>query len=102
MTEPAAGAHDVGLAVVFDVAGAGADVVALQGLDEIVEGDAVSRQAARIGLHLVLLHVAADRVDAGDAFDALELRADDPVLHSAQVGGLLDVAAQPLALRRQI
>ena len=37
-------------------------------------------QARRIGLHLVLLDVAADGVGAGHARHGLHLRPDDPVL----------------------
>ena len=100
--DAAGGAHDVRLAVVLDVAGAGADVVALERLDHVVERQAVADELHRVGLHVILLHVAADRVDAGDALHALELRADDPVLHRAQVRGALDVVREPLALGREV
>ena len=44
----------------------------------------------------------SDRVDAGDVADAFDLRADDPVLHGAQVGGALDIGRETLALRREV
>ena len=84
------------------IAGAAADVVALQRLDHVVEGQAERDQLRRVGLDVVLLDVAADRIDAGDARHALELRPDDPVLHRAQIGGALDLAVEPLALGREV
>jgi hypothetical protein len=45
---------------------------------------------------------AADRIDAGDARNAADLRLDDPVLHAAQIGRARDLAGQPLALRRDV
>src|SRR6185436_696274 len=55
-----------------------------------------------VGTDLVLLAVAADRVDAGDSRHADELRADDPLLDRAQVGLALDVRPQALALGREV
>jgi hypothetical protein len=61
-----------------------------------------SMTLAKVRLHVILLHVPADGVDAGDVLHAPQLRADDPVLHLAQVGDALEVGAEPPALRRQV
>src|SRR5262249_45156879 len=95
-------ADDVLLAVVLDVAGAGAQVVALEGVEQVPEGEPVGDESGRIGTHVILLDVAADRVDPGDAGNGLELWPDDPVLHGAEVAGELDGGREPLALGRQV
>jgi hypothetical protein len=100
--DPARGADDVGLAEVLDEAGAGADVVALEGLDHVAERQRVGDELLRVGADLVLLDPAADRVDTRDVGDALELRPDDPVLDRPQIGRAFDRVREPLALRREI
>ena len=67
--------------------------------DHVGEGQAVADELHRVGLHDVLLLVAAEAVDVGDALDLLELRADDPVLHGAQVRRALHVGGRGAGLR---
>ena len=59
-------------------------------------------QARRIGLHLVLLDVAADGIGASNAGDGLHLRSDNPILDRAQIHGALEVIGEALAFWRQI
>src|SRR5262249_55523910 len=99
--EASAGAHHDAFAVALDVAGAAADIVGFNGLGDIGEGQAERDQFRRFGIDLVLFEVAADRVHAGDARHHLDLRPDDPVLHSAQIGVLLNVAIEPLSVLRE-
>ena len=100
--DAAVDAHDVALAVVLDVAGAAADVVRLERLDDVARTSGRADELRRVGLDVVLLHVAADRIDAGDALHALELRADDPVLHRAQIGGALELVREALPFGREV
>ena len=100
--DAAGGADDVAFAVLLDVVGAAADVVGFDGGDHLTERQAVADQLRRIGLDLELLDEAADGVGAGDARHRLHLRADDPVLHGAQVHGALEIVGQTFAFRRQI
>src|SRR6185503_1192003 len=83
-------------------AGAGAEVVPLEGRQEISEAEAVGAKRAQIWHDMVLLHVAAVGVDLGDAVDALQLWPDHPVLDRAEIGRELDVAPEVFALRGQI
>jgi len=78
--------------------GADRDVSALEGLGELGKRDAVGRHAAWVGLDHKLFFVAADRIDPGDALDTAELGADDPILDRSQIGGLLDIGRQTLAI----
>jgi hypothetical protein len=84
--------------VALDRARAGGRVVALEGVDDVGEGEAVTDEFHGVGPDVVLLHVAADRIDAGDPGDALELGRDDPLLHGAEVRGPLHVRREALAL----
>src|SRR5439155_19876860 len=95
--QPGGDADDVGIALVLDVFRAGAGVVALQRVGEVVERQAVRGELGRIGRDLVLLEVAALHVDVGDVLHTLDLRADDPVHHRAQVRRAGDVIVQALA-----
>ncbi len=52
-------------------------VVALQGGDQVRQGDAVGGQARRVGGDLEQLGVATDGVDLGDAGHGAQLRLDD-------------------------
>ena len=96
------GANDVGLAAALDIAGAGDAVRVLQGFDQLRQADAARGQLGRVWPDGVLLDVAAQHVDPGHALKRLELGRDDPVLDRAQIGGLLDIGPQGLALGRDI
>ena len=61
--DTAIGSHQISLAVLFDIPGTGADVVALQGLEEVPEREAVRYQLHGIGLDMILLDVTADRIE---------------------------------------
>ena len=74
------------LAALFDVAGAGVAVVAVERRHHVLQGQAIRCQALRIGRHLVFLGIAADGIDLGHARHVAQLRLDDPVLDLAQVG----------------
>src|SRR6185436_1465641 len=92
----------VGLAVVLDQAGAGAEVVPLECREQVLEAEPVGAKRSRIRYDVVLLHVAAVGVDLRDAVDSLELWSDHPILDGAEAGGELDVPSEVLALGRQI
>jgi len=49
-----------------------------------------------------LLHIAADRVDSGQAWGVLQEWRDDPVLDCTQIGCLVGLADKPLPLGRYI
>ena len=68
----------------------------------MTEGKPIGNQARRVGLHLVLLDVAADGIGAGHTGHRLHLRPDDPVLNGTQVHGPPEVIRQTLAVRGQI
>ena len=74
------------LAVALDVTGATVGIVGPHRAGHVVEADAVSQQAPRIGQDLELLAVTADAVDLHHAGYLQQLRAQDPVLRLAQVG----------------
>ena len=71
----------------FDVAGADVRVVAGEGLHEVAQGEAVGDETVGVRGDVKLLHEAADGVDLGDALQIAELRAHDPVLEFAEIGG---------------
>ena len=100
--DAAVGPHDIGFALVFDVPGAGADVVAFQRFNDVLERQPVGHELHRVRLHVILLDIPANGIDARHSLDVLELRADDPILHRAQVGGPLQGVGQPLPFRGQI
>lgn len=81
--DAAVGLHGERLAALLNGAGAGAGVVASQCFSQVGEAQSRSRKALRVGPHDVLLDVAADDVDAGQARHGLQLRGDDPVLDGA-------------------
>ncbi len=86
----------------LDEAGAGAEVVALERGQHVVEAQAVRREQLDVGDHVVLLHVAAVHVDLGDARDALQLRPDDPILDGAEIAREVAIAPQQLTFGRAI
>src|SRR5262249_9623656 len=100
--DPAGGTHHVTLAVLLDGRGTPTEVIGFDSPGDVCERNPQCDQLRRVGLDMVLLHVAADSIDSGDAWHALELRSDDPVLHSAQVGGSLELAGEALPLGREI
>ena len=92
-------AHQKGLAGALHEVGTDRDVSALEGLGELGKRDAVSRHAAWVRLDHQLFFVAADRIDSGNSLDTAELGADDPILDRPQIGGLLHIGRQTLAIR---
>ena len=61
-------------------------VAVLHGHGDLADREVVGVQAMRIDGDLVLLHVPANRRDLGDALDAGELVAQEPILHGTQLG----------------
>ncbi len=100
--DAAAGAHDVAFAVSLDIIRAPADIVGFDRFYDLAERNPIGDQACRIGLHLVLLDVAADGIGAGHTGHGLHLRPDDPILDRAQIDGALELVGEALAFRRQI
>ncbi len=95
-------AHHIALAVALDIAGAAADVVGLDRIGHVLKRQPKPDQLRRIGLNVILLHVAADRVDAGHVRHAFELWADDPVLHGTQVSRPQEIVGEALPFGRKI
>src|SRR5262245_38908307 len=83
--DPPASTHHISFPVAFDIISATAKIVGLDGPKNVIERKLISDQARRIGLDLVLLHIAADCVSTGDSCYSLHLRPDDPVLHRTQI-----------------
>ena len=79
------------------VAGAEASVVSLQCPDDIMKREPVALQCGGLGQHVVLLYVAANRVDISDIGYGAQLWADNPVLHGAQIGKFLHAVGEVLA-----
>ena len=102
VVDPPSCADRVVLARMLDVPGAGRDVVALQSLDDIVEGQAVCDEFHGIGLDVILLDIAADRIHAGHVFHSFELWPDDPVLHGSQIGAQFYVGLKHFAFEREV
>ena len=100
--DPATGADHVPFAILFDVVGAPADVVGLNRLDDLIEGQSEADQPRRVGLHLELLDETPDGIGAGHTGDRLHLRADDPILHGAQIHRPLKFVGQSLTFGREI
>ena len=69
---------------------------------EVAEGQPVGHQLCRVRLHVILLDIATDGINPGDAFQTLELRANDPVLHRPQVRFLLQSSGESLAFGSQV
>src|SRR3546814_17921200 len=51
---------------------------------------------------MVLLYIATDRIDAGDAQNSLHLRSDDPILDRPQVGDPLGLRLEQISFGCQI
>ena len=96
------GPHDIILAVALDIVRAAAGIVGLHRLDDVGERDAIGDRLGRIRRDLILLDIAADGVGAGDTRHRPHLRADNPVLHRAQIDRALEIVAQMAAFRREI
>ena len=80
-------ADEVLFAGALDVAGADICVVAGERLHDVAEREAVGDEAVGVRGDVKLFHEAADGVDLGDALEITELRAHDPVLELAEIGG---------------
>ena len=98
----AVGPHNIGFALVFDIPGTGADVIAFQRLNDLLEREPIGHELHGVGLHVILLDVAPNGVNACHPLDVLELRADNPILHRAQVGSPLQGVGQALSFRGQV
>ena len=96
------GTHRQTFAVAVYKAAAHAGVVLLQCIAKFGQGYAKRGQLLHIGHYKKLLGIAADRIDAGKAWGALEQRGDNPVLCRSQIGRLVDFGRQPLTLGRDI
>ena len=77
--------HDGPRAVGFEHVAADVLVAVADGFDHAAEREVVVAEANRIDVDLILLHVAADGGDFGDARHRVQLIADEPVLQRAQV-----------------
>ena len=88
--------------VAVDDTRAGAGVIALQRRCKILQREAHRRHTLDVGNDEIFLGVAAKGVDASQTRRALELRRDDPVLHGPQVGRLVGIADEVIALRRDV
>ena len=77
-------------------------MVALQCCREVLECKAHRRHALHIGNNEVFLGIAAKGVDPGQPLRALELGGDDPVLDGTQVGCLVGVVDEMIALGRDL
>ena len=82
-------AHEEGLGPLRQRAAAGVRVVPRERVVHVADRDLVVAQAVRVDQHLVLLDVAAGRVDLGDAGDRAQERPHHPVLHGAALEELL-------------
>src|SRR5690606_34763451 len=89
------GADRESLTVALDHPAADAGIVAFEGLGEIGEAEIERRETLDVGDDHILLGIAADRIDAGNAGNSAEERRDDPVLRSAKIGGLVGLGDQP-------
>ena len=89
VADQADAAHEKRLRPLPQDAAAGVRVVAGERLVDVVDRDAVIAQAVRVDEHLVLLDVAAGRVDLGDAGDRAEQRPHHPVLYRAPLEQLV-------------
>ena len=77
----------VGVVAAFDVGPAGVGVVALQGGEQVANGEPHALQAKRVHRHFELLQEAPEAVDLRHARRAHQAACDDPVLHLAQLHG---------------
>ncbi|MOA13051.1 hypothetical protein D3C78_1330820 [compost metagenome] len=74
-------------AATLDVTGTDVGVVALQGGQQVTQGQLVGRQALGVGGNLVFLGEATNGVDLRHPTNIAQLWLDDPVLDFPQVGG---------------
>src|SRR3546814_8238552 len=66
-------------AAALDIAGAAICIIGLQRGDDIVEREIERSERGRIGGHMILAGIAADRVDLGGPRAAAHLRPEYPV-----------------------
>jgi hypothetical protein len=83
--ELALGAHQQHPVLAVDAVAAGVAVVALDGVLQIVHGQALRGELAGIRQHLEGAHQTAQRVHVGHAIHGAQSRADRPVLDRAQL-----------------
>src|SRR3546814_2082682 len=86
----------------IDHARADAHVILFERAGEIGQVQPKCSKPLDVGNDLKLLHMAADRLDAGNARRILQQRRDDPVLRGAQIGRLIGLADKPVALWRAV
>ncbi len=94
--------NDQTLASTLDESGTCLDIGTFKRLHEITQAEAVGCQLFGIRADGIFLDIATDRVDARKPRSRAHLRRNDPVLHSAQVGGTLLWRREAVAFRRQI
>src|SRR3546814_14496234 len=92
------GADSEALAATIDHARADAHVILFERAGEIGQVQPKCSKPLDVGNDLKLLHMAADRIDAGKARRILQQRRDDPVLCGSQVGRLIGLRDKPVAL----
>ena len=83
----------------LNVASAYTQIVFLNCFFDILERKPISTHLHGIGLNVVLLHIASDRIHSRKARDCLHLWCDDPVLYSSEKGPLLKISLQNLSVR---
>jgi len=104
--EPEA-AHDVHLGAVLDVGAARVAIPRREGVEHLLQRDAVGLQLQRVDEHLVLLGGAAEARDVDDAGHLAELPLDHPVLERLELQGrgagrAHERVAEDLAHRRRV
>src|SRR5271157_883857 len=96
------GPNHVSFALMLYVPRARTHIVLLYGLDKVLKAETVGKQFHWVGLHVKFLDVPADGIHVGQAFQALELRAYDPVLNGPEIRGPLQIISKSLPLRSHV
>ena len=72
-------------AAALDITGPAVGIIGLECGDDIVEREIERGERGRVGCHMILAGIAADRVDLGDPRNRAHLRPDDPIGHRPEV-----------------
>ncbi len=102
VAETGVSTDNISLASTTDIARAGDAIGVLKCIDQLDEPHAIGCKLRRVRVDRVFLHIAAKHINASDSFHAAQLWRDDPVLHRAKVGRLLQLRGQALTLWRDI
>ena len=100
--QPRVGADEETFPGAAHIVGASRHIRPLQGVCQFGNRQTIGGKRVQLGLDQILFHITAVGIDAGNAQNIAHLRANDPILHRAQIGGLGQFGRQPLALGRQI